>query len=325
MHGEHFTIEDREVIAKMRAEGRSRTEIGRRLGVHRTTVGRELRRNAEGGGDYFPSRAQAQADRRRRQSKVPWKLERPEIAGYVQDKLQQYWSPQQIAGRMALDYPDDATMRISHACIYAGVYRWRADGGPWQTYLRQGHRKRRKRHGTGEKRGRIVGRVGIEHRPPEVEARGRFGDWESDTLEGAAHAAYLATHVERKSRYLVMARIADKRAATFNAGTRRAFGRHPGLPRETMTADNGKEFAAFGILERTLGLAVYFADPYHSWQRGSNENTNGLLRQLLPKGCDLRGATHRYVAHVERLLNTRPRKCLGYRTPQEVLLGSAGP
>ena len=325
MHGRHLTIIDREVIGKMLAMGRSHSQIAAALKVHSGNVGRELKRNSTGDGDYFPSQAQTLADERRRQSKGPWKMERPGIAAYVQDKLQQYWSPQQIAGRMELDHPDDPSMRISHACIYACVYRLRANGRHWHTYLRQASRKRRKRYGTGEKRGRIVGRVGIENRPAEVQARTRFGDWESDTMAGAARAAYLVTHVERKSRYLVMGRIADRQAATFNAGTLRAFARHPGLPRQTMTADNGKEFAAFGVLEKKLGLEVYFADPYHSWQRGTNENTNGLLRQFFPKGLDLRGATHRYVAHVERLLNTRPRKCLGYRTPQEVLPASAGP
>ena len=319
MHGRHLTIADREVIGKMLVMGRSQAQIGEAIGVHPATIGRELDRNSQINGDYFASLAQALTDQRRRQSKVPWKMERPRIASYVQDKLQQYWSPQQIAGRMRIDHPDDPTMRISHACIYEGVYRLKANGEHWHTYLRQAHRKRRKRYGTGEKRGRLVGRVGIERRPAEVEARGRFGDWESDTVEGAAHASYLATHVERKSRYLVMGRIADKRASTFNAGTLRAFARHGSLPRRTMTADNGKEFAAFGVLQKKLGLEVYFADPYHSWQRGTNENTNGLLRQFFPKGYDLRGATHRYVAYVERLLNTRPRKCLDYRTPQEVL------
>jgi len=325
MHGRHFTIVDREVIAKMLAQGEGLTAIAAELKVHTGNIGRELDRNSQSDGEYFPSLAQAQADRRRRQSKASWKMEQPAIAAYVWDKLQQYWSPQQIAGRMVLDYPHEPSMRISHACIYAGIYRLKANGKQWHRYLRQAHRKRRKRYGTGEKRGQIVGRVGIEQRPVEVESRNRFGDWESDTMEGAAHAAYLATHVDRKSRYLVMGKIADKKAATFNAGTLRAFARHRDLPRRTMTADNGKEFAAFGKLEKKLGLDVYFAQPYHSWQRGTNENTNGLVRQFFPKSYDLRGATHRYVAYVERLLNTRPRKCLGYRTPQEVLPPTAGP
>ena len=318
MHGRHLTIRDREVMAKMLAEGANRTAIAEALGVHRTSVAREWNRNRSDG-DYFPSRAQVAADERRAGSKSPWKMERPAVGQHVREKLQTYWSPDQIAGWLRRRYPDDASAWISHACIYAWIYREKANGSTWHTYLRQGHRKRRKRYGTGEKRGRIPGRVGIEHRPAVVAAKSRFGDWESDTVEGGGRKAYLVTHVERKSRYLVMGKIADKRARTFNAGTVRAFGRHAGLPLETMTADNGKEFARFAALERKLGLAVYFAQPYHSWQRGLNENTNGLVRQFFPKGFDLRGATHRYVAHVEHLINTRPRKCLGYRTPAELL------
>jgi transposase InsO family protein len=130
--------------------------------------------------------------------------------------------------------------------------------------------------------------------------------------------------VERVSKYTVLGRLLDGRARTFNVGTVRAFGRHPGLPRRTLTADNGKEFAAFKVLERRLGLDVYFARPYHAWERGLNENTNGLLRQFFPKGLDLRGATHPYVKSVEHLLNTRPRKSLGYRTPHRVWASPPG-
>jgi IS30 family transposase len=316
---------DREVIGKMFAQGNSRTAIAEKLQCHRTAVGRELKRNADTDGEYFPSHAQATVHRRRSRSKQPWKMEQPNIAAYVFEKLLRYWSPQQIAGRMPLDHPHDPAMRISHACIYAEVYRLKAAGMKWHSYLRQAHRKRRKSYGTGRKRGQIVGRVGIENRPPEVETRSSLGHWESDTVEGAGRASYLVTHVERKSRYLVTGKIADKCSATFNAATVRAFARHDGLPLATLTADNGKEFAAFGVLEKKLGLAVYFADPYHSWQRGTNENTNGLLRQFFPKGLDLRGVSHGYVAHVERLLNNRPRKCLDYRTPKEVITAQAGP
>jgi len=318
MHGKHLTIRDREVMAKMLAEGVHRTAIAEALGVHRTSIGRELNRNRSGG-DYFPSLAQVAADERRAGSKSPWKMERLGIGEHVREGLQAYWSPEQIAGRWRRQHPDDASTWISHTCIYAWVYREKANGSSCHTYLRQGHRKRRKRYGTGEKRGRIPGRVGIEHRPAVVEAKSRLGDWESDTVEGGGRKAYLVMHVERKSKYLVMGKIADKRARTFNAGTVRAFGRHAGVPLETMTADNGKEFAKFAVLEKKLGLAVYFAQPYHSWQRGLNENTNGLVRQFFPKRFDLRCATHRYVAHVEHLINTRPRKSLGYRTPVEVL------
>jgi IS30 family transposase len=312
-------MDERETIAQCLATGESQAAIAKRVGCHRSTVSREVRRNADANGDYRPSRAQARADRRRRRSKEPWKLEGTELGGVIQDRLQQYWSPEQIAGRLRREHPDQPARRVSHQGIYDWIARQKAAGGRWHTYLRQGHRKRRKRYGTAEKRGRIVDRVGIEERPAVVDAKSRLGDWESDTLAGSGSTACLATHVERVSKYTVLAKLPDATAARFNAGTVRAFERHGVLPCETMTADNGKEFAAFRALERNLGLAVYFAHPYHAWERGLNENTNGLLRQFFPKGVDLAGATHPYVAHVATLLNRRPRKALGYRTPEEVL------
>jgi IS30 family transposase len=288
------------------------------LGCHGSTVLRELARNGSEEGAYFPSRAQSQSDARRRASKQPWKLQDGPLCDYVADKLRQYWSPQQIAGRLRYEYPDQPDRWVSHECIYRWIARQKPAGACWQRFLRQGHRKRRRR-GRPETRGQIVGRVGIEQRPPAVDQKVRLGDWESDSLAGSGSTACLATHVERISKYTVLARLLDGRARTFNAGTVRAFARHSELPFRTLTADNGKEFASFGVLERKLGLDVYFARPYHAWERGLNENTNGLLRQFFPKGLDLRGATHPYVKYVEHLLNTRPRKSLGYRTPNEVL------
>lgn len=319
MHGRHLTMDEREMIAPLRAAGQSQAQIARRLGCDRSTISREVRRNGETGGTYWPSRAQARADRRRNESKRPWKLDGTDLEGYVRDRLRQYWSPEQIAGRLRFERPDDPGGWVSHQGIYDWIARQRAAGATWHTCLRQSHRKRRKRYGTAEKRGRIVGRVGIEHRPTVVDKRSRLGDWESDTLAGRGSTVCLATHVERVSKYTVLAQLLDKTAARFNAGTVRAFARHGDLPCETMTADNGKEFAAFKGLERQLGLAVYFAQPYHAWERGLNENTNGLLRQFFPKGCDIAKATYPYVKHVESLLNNRPRKALGYRTPLEVL------
>jgi len=318
MHGRHLTLLDREVIAQRTAQGWCQDRIAGELGCHPSTVARELVRNRSPDGAYFPSRAQTRADQRRRAAKRPWKLEGGPMEDYVRDKLGQYWSPQQIAGRLRYEHPDRPDRWVSHECIYQWIARQKACGASWHTFLRQGHHKRRRR-GRPETRGQIVGRVGIEQRPAEVDQRTRLGDWESDTLAGGGSTACLATHVERVSKYTVLGRLLDARARTFNAGTVRAFGRHPGLPRWTLTADNGKEFAAFGVLERKLGLDVYFARPYHAWERGLNENTNGLLRQFFPKGLDLRGATHPYVKSVEHLLNTRPRKSLGYRTPHEVL------
>ncbi len=319
MHHGHLTMTEREIIAQCRAESLSQTAIARRLGRDPCTISRELRRNAEPDGGYWPSRAQARAGRRRRQAKRPWKLEGTPLEGEVGERLRQYWSPEQIAGRLRREHPDRPDRWISHQGIYDWIARRKAQGEAWQTFLRQSHRRRRKRYGTAEKRGRIVGRVGIESRPATVDRRERMGDWESDTVAGSGSTACLATHVERVSKYTVLAWLPDATAARFNAGTLRAFARHGPLPCHTMTTDNGKEFAAFKQLERKLGLDVYFARPYHAWERGLNEQTNGLLRQFLPKGLDLRLVTWPYVKYVEELLNHRPRKSLNYRTPHEVL------
>jgi IS30 family transposase len=318
MPGKHLTLGQREVLAQRTCRGEHPRDIAAALGCHRGTVYRERRRNGADG-EYFPARAQAAADARRRASKAPWKMEHEPLAAYVKDKLTQYWSPQQIAGRLLRDFPRDPALRVSHQTLYAWIATHKAAGGPWHTFLRQARRRRRKRYGSRENRGRIVGRVGIEERPPEVAAKGRIGDWESDTIAGTGSPACLASHVERVSQYTVLAPLPDGRAASLNAGTIRAFRRHGKLPLLTTTADNGKEFAAHAQLTSALGLRVYFAQPYHSWERGLNENTNGLVRQFFPKGLDLGQLRSQDVRRVERLLNTRPRKTLGYRTPLEVL------
>lgn len=165
----------------------------------------------------------------------------------------------------------------------------------------------------------IPGRVGIEQRPAVVDERGRFGDWESDTVEGAKGRGLVATHVERKSRYTLLGRLADKKAATVTRATTASMTGLPSKLRRTATFDNGKEFADFKTLERELGLTVYFANPHSPWERGANENTNGLLRDWLPKGSDFSKVTATRLAQIQKMLNNRPRKCLNYRTPIEVL------
>ena len=318
MHGRHLTLSDREVLAQSHARGQHPADMARELGCHVRTIYRELKRNVTDG-HYYPARAQALADRRRRASKRPWKLEDPGLRQYVQDKLGLYWSPEQISGRLEIDFPDRPAMRISPQAVYEWIASQKACDGSWHTCLRQSHRQRRKRYGTRENRGRIVDRVGIEERPPEVADRSRLGDWESDTIAGSSSPACLASHVERVSKYTVLAKLPNAKAASLNAGTVRAFGRHADLPRHTTTADNGKEFAAHKAMSQRLGWSVYFANPYHAWERGLNENTNGLVRQFFPKGLDLAHVTGQDVRRVEELLNHRPRKSLNYRTPAEVM------
>ena len=186
------------------------------------------------------------------------------------------------------------------------------------------NKKRRKQRKYGTGRSLIPGRVSISERPAIVDERSRFGDWEGDTVEGKKGSGGVATHVERKSRYLITAKLPNKQAETMANQTSIAFRRIPICLRHTLTVDNGKEFAAFKQMEQRTGLKIYFADPYSAWQRGTNENTNGLLRQYYPKGYDFTKLTEEALAKAVRKLNHRPRKCLGYRTPHEVLFASEG-
>ena len=186
--------------------------------------------------------------------------------------------------------------------------------------------RRPRKRGGASKLGQIIGRVGIEQRPAEVDPRTRLGDWESDTLCGAPGSGGLATHVERVSRVLVVAKIENRTADHFAGRSLEAF-RKTGVPRSgclTLTADNGKEFAAFPRLEKGLGLKVYFARPHAPWERGANENTNGLIRGYFPKGTDFGKGTKAQVDRMTRSMNNRPRRCLGYQTPHEVFEKLAG-
>ena len=185
-------------------------------------------------------------------------------------------------------------------------------------YLRQGKRKRRKHYGSTERRGQIPDRRSIDERPKVVDQRNRIGDWESDSVVGKSSASSIATHVERKSRYLVACKLADQSAKSMNQATIKSFRKIEIGKIKTMTFDNGKEFAGFKELEKALETKTYFAKPYHSWERGTNENTNGLVRQFFGKGTDFDEITQSELDKKVELLNNRPRKCLRYRTPAEV-------
>jgi IS30 family transposase len=246
------------------------------------------------------------------------------LGDYVRAGLMQCWSPQQIAGRLRSDHAEDQSMRISPEAIYQWVYRRARAGEAWHRQLRRSHRRRRHwiPRRNRDETVKFKDAVRINQRPAVVEERSRIGDWESDTVIGSrrpgAGKAVLATHVERKSRYVMIRKIKDGRSATFTRATVAALRAVPADYRHTLTADNGSEFARFATLQKKLGLAVYFADPYAAWQRGANENTNGLIRQFFPKGASLAAVTHQQVAKVQDLLNNRPRKCLNYRTPAEI-------
>lgn len=316
----HLTIKDREIIALLQANGKSLGEIADRIGCHKGTVSREIKRNATGP-IYVPLFAQDKASERRRNAKNPWRMNHPQLLDFVKKKLEVRWTPEDIANRLPMLYPDDLKMRVSAPTIYAWVERDRQQGGTYYTYLRlnQGRKYRRRRGLKGQKkRGTIIGRVGIEHRPEIVESRERFGDWEGDTIVGTGKSGCIVTLVERKSRFLVAVKVDSKEALAVGDATLQEFRKVPKCLRETMTLDNGSEFAQFPQIQVQLGTDVYFAKPHAPWQRGTNENTNGLLRQFFPKGTSFQDVSSSEVVKAVKLLNDRPRRCLGYRTPGEV-------
>jgi IS30 family transposase len=310
----HLTLEEREVIAHMHRAGNAQTQIADRLGRHKSTVSRELRRNRSRNG-YWAVAARRKAARRR--SQRPWvaKIERREVRRYVAERLRWRWSPDQIAGRSRNDFPGDRRRQISPPTIYAWIRREQTRGKQWQRYLRRLGRKRPE----WEKRGRRRASASIEGRPAVVDRRTRFGDWEGDTIVGAHRRGGAVTLVERKSGYLLLGKVPNLRAATVRQAAAKRYATTPATLRKTLTLDNGKEFAEHEQLQVEAALKIYFAKPYSAWQRGTNENTNGLVRQFFPKGTDLASIPEHQFTKVQQLLNDRPRKRLGYRSPNEVL------
>lgn len=307
-----LTKEERERISQMHFSGASRASIGLALGRDPTTIGRELRRNGDGGA-YSADVAEARARERRRQRRRVKKMDRPQINETVRSGLAQRWSPDQIAGRMRRETPDDPRRRVSRMTIY----RWIAaspDRVHWQSCLRFG-----KRRTEPEKRGQIKARAEISGRPAIVDRRARFGDWEGDTVVGKQRRGGLVTLVERKSGFALAGQVKRLRAKNVSRCFRRLTELLPAGLRHTATFDNGKEFADHPWMKRHTGFDIYFARPYHAWERGCNESFNGLLRDYFPKGTDLVGIGPTIVDFVLNQLNDRPRKRLDYRSPREVL------
>jgi len=309
----HLTLEERERLSLLHVQGTSPAEIARQLARDRSTISRELRRNRITP-EYSAVIAQRLADERRRDRPLTRKMARADIDRYVRAHLTSYWSPEQIAGRLRREFPNDSQRRISHQTIYTWI-----DNDPyrhhWEHYLRHGGRKRTQ----PEKRGQIAGRVAVAGRPQAANLRRRFGDWEGDTVVSRHRRGGALTLVERKSRYTLIRKVPNLKARTVRTAARHSLAALPQTLRRTMTFDNGKEFAEHERLAEQLGLAIYFARPYAAWQRGTNENTNGLLRQFHPKGTVFTTVRPSELQTTQDLLNHRPRKCLGYRTPTEVL------
>jgi IS30 family transposase len=309
----HLRAEEREVISQMFAAGHSPPVIAKFLNRHPTSIRRELRRNGLRA-LYCAVHAQQLAERRRVAARAKsCKLTRPENRAYVEQRLRMCWSPEQIAGRSRLDFPDDPRRMLSRQTIYTWLAR-NDHRRRWIVFLRQ--YKRRRRHA------RAPGRTdrALAKRPAIINERGRFGDWEGDTIVGSGrHGGALISLVERKSGYLALLPVADRKAEPVRRSICGRLAQLPDELRQSITFDNGSEFADYVALEAALGADVFFTDPHSPWQRGTNENTNGLVRQFFPKGTNLALASRYKVAKAEQLLNDRPRKRLNFQTPSEVL------
>jgi transposase, IS30 family len=321
MSYKHLTENERYVISHLKSAKFPVREIARRIGRHHTSVMREIRRNGPrySGDVYWYYFIQPEVNKRRHEARVYRRQAYAPLTKYVEEKLQLDWPPETIAARLRIEFPDDPRMRACHETIYRWIYLDAGQGGNLHQHLRRQrkYRRRQKRYGSGRRY--LPGRISIHDRPAVVATRERFGDWEGDTLEGAKGCGHLATHVERKSRYLLAAKLSDKKAETMMQASAKAFWRMPRTIRHTLTLDNGKEFSRFKELEAKTGLSVYFADAYAAWQRGTNENTNGLLRHYFPKGFDFRTVSDEDLDQIVKRVNNRPRKCLSYRSPAEVL------
>ena len=306
----HLTMEERDHIAHLKLQGADQKEIAKALKRSPATISRELRRN-QTGNHYYAGQAQQKATRRRVERPLTRKMDDPKLNESVRRGLSHEWAPEQIAGRLKQQHADSPDRHVSAQTIYTWIAKdeYREH---WQSFLRRrGKRPNRRKKPAG------IG-APIDQRPEVIEQLLRLGDWEGDTVLGPAGTGGLATLVDRKSRYTIVVKIRCKEADHVHQKLKERLRDLDEQRRRSITFDNGTEFARCKRLEKHLGMTLYFADPGCPYQRGTNENTNGLIRQYFPKGTDFRDISHCEVRRVETLLNGRPRRCLGFRTPDEV-------
>jgi len=288
------------------------TEIADVIGVHKSTVSRELRRNT-GGRGYRPKQAH-QLALQRRDEKVRFGIQESTWQR-VEQLLREDWSPEQVC----LWLRDSGEQSVSHESIYQYIYWDKNCGGDLHTHLRC-KKQRRKRYGSYDRRGKLVNQISIDERPAVVDERSREGDWELDTIIGKNNKQAIVSMNERVHRLIYLCKVETKDAESVADAITRTL-KEKGLPVLTLTADNGREFANHEFIAKKLNAEFYFAHPYSSWERGANENGNGLVRQYYPKGSDFSTITDSDLRRVERKLNNRPRKCLDMKTPNEVAYG----
>ena len=308
-----LTSKERYMIAQLLWQGYSVREIAELLERHRSTIYREIARNRCNDGGYRHFKAQAKTQRRRREARRHWYFSDQELSLAIR-LIRLDWSPWQVADWLSRH----RILNISHQTLYRYVWYDRFFGGNLFQHLRQGGKQRRKRYGSADSRGVMRGKRHISERPPGAENRSRFGHWEIDTVVGANDGHCIVTLVERKSRYTLIGKLRARTTDELNRKLIQLIQKRMKLMR-TITADNGTEFHQFRNVEKKTGVKFYFCTPHHSWERGTNENTNGLIRQYFPKRESMKHVTQRDCDFVANRLNTRPRKVLGGKTPEEYL------
>lgn len=306
-----LTSDERYMIARLRMQRYSFAEIADVLDRDRSTIYREVRRNRCNDGKYRAFKADSRTRARRRESRRHWYFSDWELA-FAISLIRQEWSPEIVS----LWLRKHRILSVSHQTLYRYVWYDRASDGTLYTHLRQGGKRRRKRYGAPDSRGVMRGKRHISQRPPGAENRSRLGHWEIDTVIGANDGHCIVTLVERKSRYTIIGKLRARTTAELNRKVIELIKRDMHHVR-TITSDNGTEFHQFTKIEDKTGTKFYFCTPYHSWQRGTNENTNGLIRQYFPKRKSMADVTQRDCDRVARKLNTRPRKVLDLKTPEE--------
>lgn len=317
----HLTLEERCQIESLLKRGDNAAAIGRVLCRPERTIRREIARN-RGQRGYRHHQAHTSATRRRSAASCAKHKMTQDLVSIIASKLrEQQWSPEQISGWLALQAGQET---VSAEWIYQHVWADKKAGGNLWTHLRHAGKKYNRRKGKTSGRGLIPGRIDIDQRPAIVEDKSRLGDWELDTVIGAGHTGAVVTAVDRHSKFAVMEKVENKSMEAVTAALLNQLTPHKDKVL-TATADNGKEFAGHATLTKTLGAPVYFAKPYHSWERGLNEHTNGLLRQYLPKARKFDTLTQAELDIYVAKINNRPRKCLGFKTPLEVFSTSPPP
>lgn len=290
----------------------TQADIAKEIGLSPSTVSREIARNT-GERGYRPKQAHEKALERRKTA-AKFRSMTDKLKKTVTGYLLQEWSPEQISGYLK----SAGTERVSHETIYQFILDDKKNGGVLYKQLRHSGKKRKKRYGSTDRRGEIKDRISIDDRPKSIEKRTRIGDWEIDLVIGKNHKGALVTIVDRLSLMTLIAKVDSKHAGPVAEATILMLRRYRRSGAHTITADNGKEFANHKKISKALGLDFYFAHPYSSWERGTNENTNGLIRQYLPKGTEFKAVNDETCDFIMNRLNNRPRKCLGYRTPKQV-------